>query len=173
MQNFRLLLSVISIYSLSLEEAISHALEENLELKHSSNNKKISNINYRDSFSPFLPQVSLSGSYSRNIDRMSKKSFDNLNTSYLRSTSTKRTTKTGDLNSRISLSQLIFSAPDYYNLRISKKDNEIANLEYAKKKEDYSLSNMELEMSNYLWKSLDYRYPSDIAKEILYLSYFH
>ncbi len=56
--------------------------------------------------------------------------------------------------------------------------NEIAyhlqyKAEYAKKKEDFSLSNIELEMSNYLWKSLDYRYPSDIAKEILYLSYLH
>ena len=49
--------------------------------------------------------------------------------------------------------------------------NEIAWLfqyraENARKKEDYSLSKVELELSNY-------RYPADVAKEILYKGYFH
>ncbi len=56
--------------------------------------------------------------------------------------------------------------------------NEIAlhfqyKAQYAKKEEDYSISNMELELSEYIWKRQNYRYPSEVAKEILYFGYDH
>jgi hypothetical protein len=56
--------------------------------------------------------------------------------------------------------------------------NEIAlhfqyKAQYAKKEEEYSLTNIELELSEYIWKRQNYRYPSEVAKEILYFGYGH
>jgi hypothetical protein len=44
---------------------------------------------------------------------------------------------------------------------------------YAEKEDDYSLSNMELELSKYIWKRQNYRCPSEVAKELLDLRYGH